>query len=206
MNDGFIALWLLTIGIILYATGWERQAAEGISRRWLAALLVFMALLQSFEMDLGGGLKMTWSAMLLAGVSIGWAVADWRAMQLAYLIACSLLSGLLWLWIQFMYAADPVFIVLNPEWDGPLSAGLLAGIVVERFRSQQMVIMLAALIAAAGGTALSLSQTTPLTVGSFGWWDGFVVALAAGRMTAGLKSYLRRLGGWLARLLNRVEQ
>lgn len=206
LNDGFVTIWLLTIGIILYATGWERQVTEGISRRLLAILIGGLLLLQAFELPVGAKLEVKASVVLFLVIVIVWAVLDKLSKQLVYVFATSVFAGLVWLWIRFMYAVDPVFIVLDPGWDGALAAGILAGIMVERFRPQLMVIALASVVAVAADLVRAFSHGEPFTLGALAWWDGLVIAMAAGRLTAGLKGYLRRLGEWVVKLRNRAEQ
>lgn len=205
LNDGFMTIWLLTIGMILYATGWERQASEGISSRMLAILIGGLLLLQTLELPVGAGLTVKGSVVLFLAIVIVSVVMDNPGMQLVFVLASSLFAGLVWMWIRFMYAVDPVFIVLAPGWDGALAAGILAGAMVERFRSQLLTIVLASVMAVIVELVRSFSHAEPFTLGALAWWDGLAVAFAAGRITAGLKGYLRRLGEWLVRQLKRAE-
>ncbi|MBW7473467.1 hypothetical protein K0T92_01760 [Paenibacillus oenotherae] len=205
MNDGFIAVWLLTIGIILYATGWEQQLADGVSRRTLAIVMGGMLLLTPFHLEAGVMLEVKLSVVLLLVVSVVGVIMDKPANQFVYTLACSFLAGLVWLWIRFMYAVDPVFTVLEPAWDGALAAGMLAGMLVDRFRSQLMIVSLAASAAIAGELIRPFSNDGPFVLGSFAWWDGLAIALVTGRLTGGLKRALKRLGVWAVRVRSRAD-
>ncbi|GGD69346.1 YphA family membrane protein [Paenibacillus nasutitermitis] len=191
MNEGFIACWFAFMLLILYMTGWKEQVADGVSRRVLAVFLLAVFVLHDLWLPLGNHLILQASLIAAVGAAI-LSVADCRNAGLVVsMLLSSLFAGMSWTWARLMYRADPVFIGLHPIWDGPLLAGIIGGLLLERFRHQFTLIVFAALMAfvlipvrAPGGD---------MVLGSWGWWDAFAIALLAARVTTLLKEFMRGL-------------
>ena len=49
MNDGYIAIWFLTMGLILFMTGWHEQVADQLSRHALSLILMGALVLQAVK-------------------------------------------------------------------------------------------------------------------------------------------------------------
>lgn len=189
MNKGYIAIWLLSIGLILYCTGWQRHVAGRISGRSVLMFLCGAVVLHPVIIPVGPDIVLRGSAgwALLAAIL---AVASVRnAMQTVFVILCTMLAGTVWLWARTMYAMDPVFILMHPTWDGPLMAGLMAGLLTDRFRYHYGIVTLAAAMAEFSSPA---GRHTVVTLGSAAWWDGVAIALIAARMVWNMKTGIRR--------------
>ncbi|UVI32372.1 YphA family membrane protein [Paenibacillus spongiae] len=190
MNEGFIAVWLLSIGLILFCTGWQRHVAGRISGRSVLIYLCVAAILHPVFIPVGPDIMLRGSAGWALLTAIIAVVSVRNTMQTVFVILCTMLAGTVWLWIRTMYAMDPVFILMNPKWDGPLMAGLLAGLLTDRFRYHYGIVTLAAAIAEFSSAAGR--HTTVVTLGSAAWWDGVAIALITARMVWNLKTGFRR--------------
>ncbi|BBH21016.1 hypothetical protein Back11_23610 [Paenibacillus baekrokdamisoli] len=191
MNDGYIAIWFMMMGVILYMTGWNELVADQLSRRMLSLFIIGVFTLQFFEIPLSNVLSIKASAVLTIVVALYALFSLRRAGTIMFVGVCSLMIGIIWLWIRSMYIADPVFILLRPAWDGPLIAGLLTGLLCDRLRTQFAAVVIAAVI---GSFHLNLHPSIGLQhqiVGALAWWDGIAIALVTARLMGHLKGWLR---------------
>ncbi|MBB3109263.1 hypothetical protein FHS18_001315 [Paenibacillus phyllosphaerae] len=199
MNDGFFAVWLLAIGLILYLTGWQTQVADQTSRMAVAAFLTGVTLLHGLAVPIGGGIvtlqgSAAW-ALLWAFIAV---ICIRNFLQSLFVILCAVLGGAVWLWIRFMYATDPVFLFFHPGLDGAIIAGFLAGMLTERFAMQAAIIAIAASIAQFSAILMPGKPIEPITIGMLSWWDGAVAALAASRLTWNVKAGIRHVSKWFS--------
>lgn len=191
MNDGFIVVWLFSMAAILYFTGWEKLVADGLSLRVVLPFLGAVALLQMMQLAIQEEVVVTGGAVLAIGTaSLLWATMR-AAGSMLFVLFTALLTGFMWSWMGYIYSMDPVFVALHPKWDGPLLAGIFAGLLADRFRSHFVIVVFGALVAlghhfiGAGGAA------TPVVVGSLAWWDGAAIALTAARVVSSVKVWIK---------------
>lgn len=194
MNDGYIAIWFLTIGVILFMTGWHEQVADQLSRRTLTLILMGALVLQAINIPLSEELSIKGSVVFIFAIAVGSVLYLHRLATVLFVMVCGFLTGMIWLWIRYMYMIDPVFILLKPLWDGPLIAGLFSGLLCERFRTQAAVAVIAAIIAPFNDVIHALKgQTEPLIViGNLAWWDSLMIAMFVARLIGNAKGWLRR--------------
>ncbi|SFS81801.1 hypothetical protein [Paenibacillus sp. BC26] len=191
MNDGFIAFWLLSMAFILYATGWKEQVAEGMSSRMLGLFILGALLLHVAELTIRDSILLTGSAALAIAVALFQLARIRHFGSMLFVFFSALLTGFMWMWVRYIYGMDPVFIALNPAWDGPLLAGLFAGLLADRFRSQFVIAVFAAVFSQLDLLISPLVITKQLMLGSPAWWDGLVIALTAARVTGNVKNWLK---------------
>lgn len=178
--------------LILYATGWKQQVADGVSGRALAIFVIAVLILHNIKIPIGTTTDYVQGSVLAAvGAAILSLVSIRQAGQFVYLTLCSLFTGVIWMWVHVMYRADPVFVGIHPLWDGPLIAGLMAGILVERFRHQFTLIVASALISQL--VDIIRPPGGMLIIGSLGWWDGFAIALLSARIVSLVRGFIRSL-------------
>jgi len=191
LNEGFIACWFAFMLLILYMTGWKEQVADGIPGRVLAVFLLSVIVLHNLRLPLGNDLYIQASLLAAVGAAI-LAAADCRkpGMVISLLFSC-LCTGIIWTWARIMYRADPVFIGLHPLWDGPLLAGIMGGLLVERFRHQFALLVFSALMAF---LFVPVRETAGnVVIGSPGWWDGLAIAMLTARAVTVVKGFMRGL-------------
>ncbi|SDW31153.1 hypothetical protein [Paenibacillus sp. CF384] len=192
MNDGFIAFWLLSMAFILYVTGWKEQVAEGMSSRMLGLFILGALLLHVAELTVKESVLITGSAALAIAVAFIQLAMLRHFGTVLFVVFSALLTGFMWMWVRYIYGMDPVFIVLNPAWDGPLLAGLFAGLLADRFRSQFVIAVFAAVFSQLDLLISPLVITKLMMIGSPAWWDGLVIALTAARVTGNVKNWVKQ--------------
>ncbi|WP_308639122.1 YphA family membrane protein [Paenibacillus silvisoli] len=192
MNDGFITFWLLSMAFILYVTGWKEQVADGVPFRVLALFFLGALLLQVAELSIGEHVVLTGSALLAIGTALLLLAFIGHIGSILFIFFSALLTGFMWMWVRYIYGMDPVFYALHPDWDGPLLAGLFAGLLADRFRSQFIIAALAAVFAQFDQWISPLSVSKIMMFGSPAWWDGFVIAMLAARVTGTVKQWLKQ--------------
>ncbi|MFC5650835.1 hypothetical protein ACFPYJ_17300 [Paenibacillus solisilvae] len=191
MNDGYIAVWFLTIGIILFMTGWQEQVADQLSQRSLSLILAGAFMLQFVTIPIISELAVKGSVVYITAVTAASLLLLRRPGTIVYVLVCGVLTGMICLWIRYMYLLDPVFILLNPAWDGPLIAGLFAGLLCDRFRTQSSVVVIAAVISPLHAV-IHTWNGMQFVIGSLAWWDGLMISLMVARVIGNSKGWLRR--------------
>jgi len=196
MIEGFMSVWLLAMAFILYMTGWKKQVSGNVSGRILFIGLVMAAALHLLKIPLPGGLVWHGSALGAFTVSMIALITSRSAVTYASVIVGVALAGGLWWWFRYIYSIDPVFVVVHPNWDGPIMAGIVASFFAERFRYQFALIITAAIV-----SELFLAAATKqynVMLGSLGWWDHTIAALFITRIVWHMKQMLhigvRRFG------------
>ncbi|MFC4808471.1 hypothetical protein [Paenibacillus sp. GCM10023250] len=191
MNDGFIAIWLLSMAAILYFTGWERQVADGLPLRVLGPFLGAAGVLHAMSVTVRDQAEMTGSAALAIGTALVLLVSMRKPGAILFTLFSALLTGFMWMWMGYIYSMDPVFVAVHPAWDGPLLAGLFAGLLADRFRSHFVISVLAAVIALGRAYLGPAAHDGLLFIGSSAWWDGLIIALTAARLTSAVKTFIK---------------
>ncbi|NBD22604.1 YphA family membrane protein [Paenibacillus glycinis] len=193
MNDGFIVFWLLSMAAILYFTGWEEQVADGIRLRTIGVFIGASCLLQLVSINIRGEAVVTGSAVLAIVTAVTLLITVRRLGTMLFVLFSSLLTGFMWTWMRYIYSMDPVFVVIHPHWDGPVLAGLFAGLLADRFRSHFTIVVLSALLALAYHFIGTAAQDSPLEIGSLAWWDGLAIALTAARVVGSIKAWIKQI-------------
>ncbi|MBO7744073.1 hypothetical protein I8J29_07705 [Paenibacillus sp. MWE-103] len=191
MNDGFIAIWLLSMAAILYFTGWERQVADGLPLRTLGAFIGATCVLHAMSVTVRGQAEITGSAALAIGSALVLLVIMRKPGAIFFTLFSALLTGFMWMWMGYIYSMDPVFVVVHPAWDGPLLAGLFAGLLADRFRTHFVIAALSAVVALGQAYLGPAAHDGVLFIGSLSWWDGLIIALTAARLTSAVKAFVK---------------
>jgi hypothetical protein len=105
--------------------------------------------------------------------------------------------------MRFLYMNDPVFIIFRPRWDAPLFAGIIAGLLTDKARTQYATVTIAAAAAPLGDLLLP-GGTRTAVIGDLAWWDGFAAAAMAARVLGTARTGFRRTALKLDRL--RIRQ
>ncbi len=194
MNDGYIAVWFLTMGLILFMTGWHEQVADQLSRHALSLILMGAFVLQALNIPLSAELSIKGSVVFIFAIAVGSVLSLRRSAPVLFVLVCGVLTGMIWLWIRYMYMIDPVFILMKPLWDGPLIAGLFSGLLCDRFRTQAAVAVIASIIAPFNGVLHAWNGLTDpiIVIGSLAWWDSLIIAIVVARLISNAKGWLRR--------------
>jgi hypothetical protein len=200
LNDGFTALWLGTIGCILYATGWHERGAVPPPHRYLLLFLTAAFLLNALVVPLGPAIRVNGSAALLVAAVFIAAMTLRNGGQAAYLVFCSALAAVMWCSVRYLYKTDPVFIIFHPQWDAPLFAGLIAGLLTDRARMQYVTVTLAASAAPLSDLLLPNGLRGTVVIGNLAWWDGFAVAAITARLIGTARTGVRQSAVNIARL------
>lgn len=191
MNDGFIAFWLLSMAAILYMTGWKEHVADGIPHRIIVYFILFALLLHYVQLPLGGSARITGSAALAVIFATILLITMRNVGATLFVLFSAMLTGFMWMWMRYIYSIDPVFIVVSPKWDGPLLAGLFAGLLADRFKTQFILTVLAGLFSVGDQLLSPLAVSKPIIIGTATWWDGLVITLCAARLTGNVKLWLK---------------
>ncbi|KKC46243.1 YphA family membrane protein [Paenibacillus sp. D9] len=182
MEEGFLALELAAVWLILLATGWNKEAAGGLGWRMAAAGIAGMIMLSRIEVDLPWGLRASASAaaLLLACLAV-WRLGVPRGDRF-YTAGCALLLGLLMAWMNTMYASSPLLTVVRAGWDIPILCGMLAALLSLRAANQLVIIAVGYWIASVFPAWLPSTIGAASVIGKAGWWDGFAAAAASCRL------------------------
>ncbi|MGG4032579.1 hypothetical protein ABEV74_02555 [Paenibacillus cisolokensis] len=178
MNAGFLSLWLLSIFAILMTTGWKEIVAEG-RLRVIVGWAVLCLLAQPVAFSVFGVPVSASACCLLAAAIAGMRRADDR-LQTGLLLTESGLIALIWYGIRACYASDPVFVFLDPRWDAPIAAGVLAAAFTFRPASQFGLVAFSALTAESLPFILH-ERAAGAAPGSWAWWDAFWISFASAR-------------------------
>lgn len=192
MNEGFVAAWLATMFVILYTTGWQRFVADRVPGRIILLVLAAAAACHAVAVPLGPACSIRGSAAVVVVAAIVSAIHIRSIRYSLLLMMCALATGFVWLWIGYLYATDPVLVLYRPEWDGPLVAGMLSGMLTGKFRAQFSLVALAAAIAPFADRLAPMHAADVVIGGSAGWWDGLLIGLTAARLTGSVKGWIHR--------------
>lgn len=190
MNEGYIAIWFMTMGVILYSTGWHEQVADQLSPRMLAIFLVGVFVLQFIEVPLGNHLFVKAGAIFALFVAVLSLFMLRHAGLIVFVFVASLMIGMIWMWMKYMYSTDPVFILFHPAWDGPLVAGVFSGLLCDRFRMQYAGLVIAAGIAQLHVLLHPMIGLQHSIMGALAWLDDLAIALMAARIIGNSKRWL----------------
>lgn len=188
MNDGYTAIWIISMGLILYMTGWQKQVADHVSRRTVIVFFAGIAVFHSLDIPLGQAAALKGSAAWAAAGAGAAMLSTKQSLQTVFVMLCTGLVGSVWLWIRVMYQADPVFVLIHPVIDGPVIAGFLAGMLADRFRMQFAIVTLAAVMAQYSQQVRAIVPNNRFVIGDWAWWDGLTIAVSAARITWNIKS------------------
>ncbi|MBM7564469.1 YphA family membrane protein [Paenibacillus sacheonensis] len=191
MNDGFIALWLMTMAAILYFTGWEQAVADRLPIRVIGTFLAVACALQFIRLSLMDDIAATGSAVFILGTAIVLLFSIRQPGSMLFVLFSALLTGFMWTWMSYIYAMDPVFVIIHPRWDGPVLAGLFAGLLADRFRSHMTIVVLSGFIALSSRYLGPAAPSSPLLIGTLAWWDGIAIALTAARIMSSFKIWVK---------------
>jgi len=197
MNAGFVALWIAMVFIVLITTGWKEYIIPDMAGKRLTLLFVLVLglLVLSYGWLLPFGsfsVKLQAAAAVLLLTAVYWLASARGAGQLFYLVSCITLLAFIWGTVYKIYSYDPVFVWLDPKWDAPIVCGLLAGILTAKAKEQLSVLLWSAALSEVLFAILQGGGYTAW-VGSWKWWDGFMIALAAARSVSLLLKALRAM-------------
>ncbi|MUT65501.1 hypothetical protein [Paenibacillus sp. NEAU-GSW1] len=184
MNPGFVSIWILTIFIILSATGWSHWVgAANANWRTMIAIGSGCIALQPLQHSLAVSsiaIDVHASSVYITIAALASVRGNTFNNSKLYLSLGSLLTGVIWGSIQTMYNADPVFYWIDPRWDAPLLGGLLAAAFSTKAQHQFAVLVLSAFVAEMTIAVMSGGEHTA-HIGQLPWWDGFWLAFALSR-------------------------
>ncbi|WP_127530774.1 hypothetical protein [Paenibacillus kobensis] len=192
MNAGFVAIWLITIVIILLVTGWRELVADQVKPSSMTLLIVGCVLLWPFYVTL----HREWLPPAGGTVSLSacwltvWAIAavlfnrPKGSLQRFYMIVAALLSSLMGGWLRLLYMNDPVLIIGHSSLDAAILTGAAAALSAP-IQSQSLfaVVTIASVLQplVMGWFAPAVAWR-PVEIGSLAWWDGYMAALLSSRL------------------------
>lgn len=203
MIPGYMSVLLMLIVFILWVTGWKQLLAPSVRTGpaiILTATIAFMLAvpismwispLKSFP-----GFRIHAAACLLLVVS---AVIVWRTAQegqRAYLVLCALMLAIVWGSAHSLYSHEAMFYWIDPSWDAPLLVGVLCGAFSSNDTHQIGIVAWGAAIGECVEAVLR-SGGFEASIGSWAWWDGFVIALCTAAAVTILVRAVRVIAGKL---------
>lgn len=198
MNEGFIALWLLSMAAILFFTGWGNAVSDDMPLRTIVAFIGTVAVLHFFTVSVQDQVVIGGGALLAIGTAVVLLLTMHSPGSMLYILFSALLTGFMWTWMRYIYTMDPVFIVIHPRWDGPVLAGLFAGLLADRFRSHFIIAVFGAVMSLSTHYLGPAAPSAALRIGTLAWWDGLTIALTAARVMANVKAGIRLMALRLA--------
>jgi len=200
MNAGFVALWVITIVVILLATGWRELVGDQVKPGMLLLIIAGCAVLWPFSITLhkewlppaGGTVRLSvcWLTAWAAAAIL--ADRSYLTLQRFYMIVAALLSSFMGGWLRLLYMNDPVIIIGHATLDAAILTGVAAALSapVQAASLFAVVTIASALQPVFMGWFAPAAMWRPFAIGSLTWWDSYMTAL----LTA-------RLVGWCIRVM-----
>ncbi|RXZ76883.1 hypothetical protein EBB07_31770 [Paenibacillaceae bacterium] len=183
MNEGYIAIWIIVVASVLMATGWRTMVTGNLSLRELMVFGTGALALYGIPIPIGSlaiGLSALWAVL--------WAVTLLIQSQNGYkavnLFTGSILLAVVLFWIRQMYLLDPVFIIVHPQFDAALAAGLCTGLMALRIK-EQFILLVLAFAGAEAFLQLLHGTTGQVQIGGAAWWDNLLFALLCAKLSGG---------------------
>ncbi|QJC51847.1 hypothetical protein HGI30_10000 [Paenibacillus albicereus] len=182
ISDGFAAAQLSIIGLILLASGWNKEVADGLKARHGAAALAMLVTLAFLWVPLGGRMIGNGAALALVAFAAWTLLRAISASDRLYLLGCAFLLGFLLIWLDSLFLASPQLVLVRSGWDSAWIGGMLAAVLSLRAR-YQLVILAGAAILVSLYPLLDASGPGPIVVGDAAWWDRLALSAAACRVS-----------------------
>lgn len=183
ISDGFAAAQVALIGLILLASGWNKEAAGGLKARHGAAALAVLCALSPIWIPLGSKLVVNGAAIALVLFALWTLQRHIRASDRLYLLGCAFLLGFLLIWLDSLFLAAPQLVLARSGWDAALIGGPLAALLSLRAPAQ-LVILTGAATLVSLYPLLADSWQGPVAVGDAAGWDRLALAAAACRLSS----------------------
>ncbi|KQX68777.1 YphA family membrane protein [Paenibacillus sp. Root444D2] len=136
MNSGYLSLILLSITLILFASGWKELYIRSISHKGMLLFFVSWIVFSRFTLTIQHvqvGLVYVW--VLLISLAILYKTKGF--IHKLHLLSIGLLLGSLHFLLQQLLEMDPILIVRNSEWDTALLLAVVA-LVLQRSAWEQI--------------------------------------------------------------------
>jgi hypothetical protein len=190
MNPGYLTLILISILLILLASGWKEQFLRDVSHK--AILLFFACWFVCRWMNLTWGeLKLNFSYILLLGFTLALIFTIRSGIRIFHLLTLSLmLASCDYLFLE-IYRINPFMSVVNPDIDIAIILSLLV-IVLNRDPYQQMLILSLVLLVGDTYFAYAHRSVSPMYLGNPRFLDKWWLTLFSARIgTAFIQSGYR---------------
>jgi hypothetical protein len=206
MNPGYLSLLLLSITLVLFASGWKDLYLRSISHKRILLFFIAWLVLSGLSISINH-IKINMDYLLVACVSICILVMAKGFIHKLHLLSIGLLLGSFHFLLQEILTTDPVMVTLKPEWDTALFLALLT-IVLQRGELEQIACLSIGFLMGDFYNGFVHKATAPLYFGSSAFQDEWWLSVFAARTTAivlqsahkGCKSVIRSWqewkGGW----------
>lgn len=206
MNSGYLSLILLSITLILFASGWKEVYLRSISHTRILLFFMGWLLLVSLNLKLYS-IQINLVYLWVGALSIGILYRTPGFVHKLHLLSIGLLLGSFHFLLQEIITMDPIMVIVKPELDTALFLALVV-ILVERRVLQQIACLSIGLLIGNFYFAFVHQTVVPIHFGgpSFQdeWWLSVFTArtltiLLQSAQTgckAMVRNWLGRKGGW----------
>lgn len=179
MNDGVLSMIILLITIILLLCGWREDLARGFTRRGLLIFFTTWCVGMFVVIPVGPTVVMQ-GVYLALGLILLRLLFSAQLGTVIYITVAGLMSGVIGYFIQQLYMADPVLLVIDPAFDIAIIIGFLAWAVSRQTFPQLAVLTVAWLTIEAAGLRTATWQS-PIHLGSLGFQDRWWLTVGVAR-------------------------
>ncbi|MBP1988910.1 YphA family membrane protein [Paenibacillus eucommiae] len=206
MNPGYLSLVLLSITLILFASGWKEIYVRSISQNRILLFFIGWILLFSFEIKLPA-VQINWVFAGISVLSLGIIIQTKGLFRKLHLLSIGLLLGSFHVLAMEILAMDPMMAVVSPQLDAVLFLVCVV-LLLERRLWEQIASLSLGIIIGEIYSVLAHSMHQPLYFGGASFQDGWWLSVFAARtftlllesLVKGFKAVCKALiawkGGW----------
>ncbi|WP_442601123.1 YphA family membrane protein [Paenibacillus sp. KN14-4R] len=137
MNPGYLSLILISITLIMLASGWKEVFLRHVSHKEILLFFILWFVGSQFtfqirQVEINGSMIVGMTLCLYA------CLRGESKLQQAYIIVSGVLLGSVYTLLLELFASDPIFIISNARWDAAIGVALLA-VLMRRGHMTQMV-------------------------------------------------------------------
>jgi hypothetical protein len=205
MNPGYLTFILVSVILILLASGWKETLLPGLSNKRLALFFTVWLGGNGIVLSLGA-VHLTLSYAVIAGLSLILLKSAGNIKQSLGLVAVSLLIAACDYLFLEIYSVNPFMIVIGKRADIALILGSV-GLLLNRHPYRQMLILSIALLLGEAWYQISHLATKPIKLGTADFMDQWWLTIFATRVaTATVQGGYRRSKRMMRNLTDRWER
>jgi hypothetical protein len=130
VNPGLLSFLLISIAMILFASGWKEELARGISHKVILLFFVCWIFFSFFHIPFFAGYQVNLTYLVLAALIGSILVSCASLSQSVQLLSLGLLLGSVYFLLWQLYSIDPVMIIYRPTIDISITLSIIAALMI----------------------------------------------------------------------------